>query len=233
MKKISLLVSVGLACLFAAPLARADENIHIDAKGVYMGSDPTDRAGVYGNAVVQPASSSQAAITDSTTGTAGTTLAATVGVQTIPIPLTSLVTGIGTGAMDLLTTYTPGFKFKLLAVDWVTTLAGTGSGATQAFNLKIGSTATTGGVCTVTLASTATVGAITAGTAISALNTGSSADTISLVKAGSGTVFTAGAGYFVIRIQNMDTADAFASLARLQTAIRSGVVNFGIIKGAP
>ena len=156
------------------------------------------------------------AITDSSGGAAASTIAAGVGkLSPITHSLTSLATGLSTSAIDLMTTYTPGFKFKLTSLAFVTTVAGTGAGASQVFNLAIGSTATTGGVLTLTLASQSTIGTVTAATAITALNTGTSTDTISLKMAAGGTVFTAGAGYFLIGIQNMDTADAFASLAAL------------------
>lgn len=153
------------------------------------------------------------ALTDNSTGTASNTIAAGVGVSSFIAPLSSLATGLSTGALDLLTGYTPGYRFQLLAIDWVTTLAGTGAAASQIFNLEINATNVTGGVVTVTLASTATVGSITAGTAITAANIGTATDTISLEMAAGGTVFTAGAGYFVIRIRNLDTSDAAASLA--------------------
>ena len=63
------------------------------------------------------------------------------------------------------------------------------------------------------LADTAAIGQVDAATAITAANTGTASDTISIEMAASGTVFTAGAGYFVIKIQNMDTADALAAIA--------------------
>ena len=151
-------------------------------------------------------------VTDSTTGTASTTLAAGVGVYNMTIPLTSLATGLSTSAIDLMTGIVVGHKFKILDFYFVTTVAGTGSGASQVFNLEIGTTNVTGGVLTVTLASTSDIGEVTTSTAITAANTGSADATLSIEMAASGTVFTAGAGYFVIRIQNMDTADAFASL---------------------
>lgn len=152
-------------------------------------------------------------ITDNSTGSASNTIAAGAGVSTVTIPLTSLATGLSTSAIDLLTTYTPGYAFKLLTFDFVTTIVGAGAGASQVFNLEIGAINVTGGVLTVTLASTNTIGAVTAGTAITGLNTGTAAGTISIEMAASGTVFTSGSGYFVIKIQNMDTADAVASLA--------------------
>lgn len=132
-------------------------------------------------------------------------VASPAGVYQYIHPLTSLVTGLSTAAVDLLTGFTPGHRFKLVKFAFVTTVAGTGSGASQVFNLEIGSTNVTGGVLTLTLANQQTTfGQVTAATAITALNEGTATDTISIEMAASGTVFTAGAGYFVITIQNLD-----------------------------
>lgn len=154
------------------------------------------------------------AITDNSTGTASNTIAAGVGIHTITIPLTSLATGLGVLAIDLLTDYILGYKFKLLSFDFVTTVVGAGAGATQTFNLEIGAVDVTN-TLTVTLASTATIGAVTAGVPnpIVATNTGTAANTLSIEMAAGGTVFTSGAGYFVIKVQNMDEADSAASMA--------------------
>lgn len=152
------------------------------------------------------------ALTDSSGGTAAATIAAGVGKYYLYHPLTSLATGLSTSAIDILTNFPISHKFKLLSFDFVTTVAGTGAGASQTFNLEIGTTNVTGGSLVVTLASTDTIGKVTAGTAITAANTGAAAATLSIEMAAGGTVFTAGAGYFQIGIQNMDTADAFASL---------------------
>lgn len=153
------------------------------------------------------------ALTDNSTGTASNTIAAGVGISTLTIPLTSLATGLSTSALDLLTGYVLGYRFKLLSFDFVTTIVGAGAGASQVFNLEIGSTNVTGGVLTVNLTSTDTIGEVTAGTAITAANVGTAADSISLEMAVGGTAFTSGSGYFLIRVQSMDTADAVASLA--------------------
>ncbi len=118
-------------------------------------------------------------------------------------PLTSLATGLSTAAIDLMTGYTPGFPFKIVGLTFTTTVAGTGTSASQTFNLEIGTTNVTGGVLNLLLADTATIGTIKSATAITALNTGSATDTISLEMAASGTVFTAGAGYFTITLQNL------------------------------
>lgn len=139
-------------------------------------------------------------------------LSSTAGLTMFIHPLTSLATGLGTSAIDILTNLTPGFPFKITSFAFVTTVAGTGSGASQVFNLEIGTTNVTGGVLTLTLASQATIGTVTAATAITAANVGSATDTISIEMAAGGTVFTAGAGYFVIGIQNLQTAAAEAML---------------------
>jgi hypothetical protein len=118
-----------------------------------------------------------------------------------------------TAAADLMTAYTPGYAFELLSLEWVTTTLGTGASASQVINLEIGTTNVTGGVLTLLLADTDTLGKKTAATAITAANTGTAADTISIEVAASGTVFTAGAGYFLLKLRNMDTVNAIASLA--------------------
>lgn len=177
------------------------------AAGLFLGNASTDRVSARGKT---PAAAP--VITDNSGGTLGTTIAAGVGLGSIVHPLTSLATGLSTSAIDILTAYTPGFAFKLTSLAFVTTVAGTGTSASQVFNLTIGSTATTGGVLTLTLASQSTIGVVTSATGITALNVGTAASTISIKMAASGTVFTAGAGYFVIGIQNLDEANAFATL---------------------
>ena len=159
-----------------------------------------------------------AALTDSSGGTASSTLASTIGISQIVFPVGSLAVASGAGfgattAGDVVTAYVPGYKFKLIALDFVTgSLVGAGSSASAPCNLEIGSTNVTGGVCTVTLANTNTIGELTSGTSITAANTGSASDDFSIEKATS-VVFTAGEGSFVVTIQNMDTADAIASIA--------------------
>lgn len=152
-------------------------------------------------------------MTDNSGGTAGTSIAAGVGIHTVTIPLTSLATGLGTSAIDILTEYTPGYKFKLLSFDFVTTIAGAGAGASQTFNLEIATTNVNGGLLNVTLASTNTIGKVTNGAVIISDNEGTAADSLSIEMSAGGTVFTAGSGYFVLKIQNLDDANAFASIA--------------------
>lgn len=153
-----------------------------------------------------------AALTDLSLGVASNTIAATVGVSHY-IQHLDLATGIVAGAQSVTTNLVLGYRFKLLAFDWVTTVVGAGAGASQVWNLDINGVNTTGGVITTTLASTNTVGLITAGTAITGANVGAAGALFSIEKAAGGTIFTGGEGYFVIRIQNMDSADAYASIA--------------------
>lgn len=188
--------------------------------------------GIFGVAPVttQPAGAGQGAFTDSTTGTAGLTLAAGTGVDTIAIPIQ--LASMTTAAADLITAYTPGYRFKVLSVSFATTTLGTGSGASQVLNLAISGTAVTGGVTTLTLATTTPLGNLIAGTSVTAANVGASTDTLSLKVAASGTVFTAGSGALLIKLQNMDTADAAASLARQGNAWRTLLVALGLAKGS-
>ncbi len=126
------------------------------------------------------------------------------GVYNLVHPLTSLATGLSTAAIDLLTSLTLGHRFKVLAIQFVTTVAGTGAAASQTFTTAISGTSVTGGSLNLLLADTDTIGKVKAATAVTALNEGAATDTLSIKMAASGTVFTAGAGYFVIRIQNLD-----------------------------
>lgn len=184
--------------------------------------------------IAQRADASQAAFTDNSTGTVGDTVAAGVGVTTVAIPIQ--LAAMTTSAADLITNYTPGYRFKVLAVDFATTTLGAGAGATQTLNLEIGTTNLTGGVVNVTLASTDTLGEMTAGTAVTAANVGSAADTISVEVAAGGTVFTAGAGVLLVKLQNMDVADFAASMADKWNEIRTSLADvtggLGLIKGA-
>lgn len=151
------------------------------------------------------------AITDNSTGTASNTIAAGVGVTTLMFPIN--LVALTAGAADLMTNYVPGYAFKILAVDAVVITLGTGAGATITLNLEIGATNLTGGVVNPTLANTATLGTLITGTAVTAANVGTNASTLSIEVAAGGTIFTAGQIVLLVKIQNMDSADAAASLA--------------------
>lgn len=158
-------------------------------------------------------------ITDSTTGDNTVSAAAAgFGVYHVSFPCT-LPTG-GTTAVDQLTAFTPGHKFKILKWAYHEAVATTGTNSSRVYNMEIGTTDVGTVLSTVTITTSgAAVGRVIAGTAVSGANTGTSTDTISIEVAASGTTHDAGSGAFVVTIQNMDTADAFAALlAKLKTA---------------
>lgn len=221
-----------LVSLFSIGLATADESIHANSRGLEITSSSVDRVGFHGTApVAQRSGANGTALTDSTGGdVTGATLAASAGITTLSIPIS--LASMTTSAADLVTAYTPGYKFKILAVHFATTTVSAGDGASQAINLEIGTTNVTGGVVTATLAGTDTLGELTAGTAVTAANTGSSSDTISVEVAASGTVFTAGEGVLLIRIQNMDVQDNAAKTAELVNELRATLVAKGLHAGS-
>lgn len=149
-----------------------------------------------------------APVTDSTGGAAQAAAAAGVGVFTVAIPVTLATI---TGAGDVLTNYTPGFKFKLLAASFAVGVPATTGSKLATLNLEIGTTNVTGGDVALTSANCTPLGALVSGSAITALNTGTSSDTIS-VESSSVTAFVEGTGYLLLRMQNMDIADAFAGI---------------------
>ncbi len=153
------------------------------------------------------------AITDNSGGTASDTINVGAQEQILTFPLASLVTSLGAGAVTILNAYKPGFAFQILQLDFVNTVAGTGAGASQTFSAAISGVAVTGGTVNPTLASTGTYGNVTLGTAVTAANVGGSTDSISINMSAGGTAFTAGSGYFVMRLKNLDSANALASLA--------------------
>lgn len=162
-----------------------------------------------------------AALTDNTGGTASSTIAVGTGMFTLAIPIQ--LAAMTTAAADLATNYTPGFRFKVLAIAFVTTTLGTGAAASQVLNMEINSTNLTGGALTLTLATTTPLGNRIDATAITANNVGTATDTLSLEVAAGGTVFTAGAGIVLVQIQNMDTADAAASMASKINSLRTAL----------
>lgn len=178
-----------------------------------------------------PSAATATALTDSTTGTAAATLAAGVGKVIFPlfIDLPTM------SDADQLTTLTPGFKGKILSFDFFTHTAVTTGSKASTLNLEIGTTNVTGGVISLASATATPIGAKIAGSAVTATNTFSSSDTIS-IEATSTTTFIEGSGWLIITLQNMDTADAFASLAdevnklitdvaSIRTQLTAGVVD--------
>lgn len=147
------------------------------------------------------------AFTDNTGGSASSTLAAGVGIHywSFYAKLSDVTAAASVGA------FTPGYAFKILSISWLGLQAGTGAGATITFTPTISGVAITGGVLVPTLAN-ATAGSVVAASTITGANTGTSASTFALT-ASAITAFTNGTGTIIVKVQNTDEANAFASLA--------------------
>jgi hypothetical protein len=104
----------------------------------------------------------------------------------------------GTGAVEYVTDWTPGFSFVVEAVTWYTAVAGTGSGASRTFRVLKGAS-TVVATATLALADTSDVGEAKAFAVTAADAEFSDTDTLTVDFASGGTAFTAGAGNLVIR----------------------------------
>lgn len=225
-----------LSALLATALASAEDYPLIrenpQTKEVEVTRNSSQLLGFHGaTPIAQRSGADGTALTDSTGGSvANATLASTAGITTLSIPIQ--LASMTTSAADLVTAFTPGYKFKILGLSFATTTVSTGDGASQVLNLEIGTTNLTGGALTLTLAGTDTLGELTAATAVTAANTGSASDTISLEVAASGTVFTAGEGVLVVTIQNMDVQDNAAKTAEMVNELRATLVAKGLHAGS-
>lgn len=176
-------------------------------------------------AVTLTASAVAAVTTDSTGGATAAAAAQGVGMYSLVIPVPTDLTALSGGGVDVATGIVIPHKFAIDSWEFITTVAGTGAGASLVFNLEIGAVdvGTVASTCTVTLAGTDTIGKRTAGTAVSGANTGAADATLSLEVAESGTAFTAGSGYFVVWVKNMDVADAMTAMLEDLAALRTGI----------
>lgn len=130
----------------------------------------------------------------------GQDLAAGVSTYVMTIPLT--LVAMTTAAADLMSNFVMPHAGAIIGLSFITNVLGTGSGASMVLNMEINDVNLTGGVLTLTLATTTPLGVKIDATAITALNTFAKGDNITLEVAASGTVFTAGAGFVLITIQN-------------------------------
>lgn len=104
----------------------------------------------------------------------------------------------GTGAATLRAAFTPGFRFIIEKVRWVTTVAGTGAGASRTFRV-LKNASVVAATRTLVLADTAAVGQTVDYTVTAADATFDDDDTLTLDVAAGGTAFTAGQGYVEIQ----------------------------------
>lgn len=197
-----------------------DEQLILGAAATIVPSTGTQADPYVQTAYSTAVRTTTAPVTDSTGGAAQAAAAAGVGVSTIALPI-NLASIVGAG--DVLTAFTPGYKFKILATTFAVTVPATTADKLVTLNLEIGTTNVTGGEVALTSANCTPLGALVAGAAITAANTGAANATIS-VEAASVTAFSEGAGVLYIRIQNMDTADAFAGILA-NNITQSGLVN--------
>jgi hypothetical protein len=147
------------------------------------------------------------AFTDNSGGTASSTIAAGVGIQTIPI-FVNLAQITATSIFS----YTPGFAFKVLAIQFSVEIAVTNAAKGATLTPTVNGSGVTGGALVLTSANCTPKGTTVSGSAISGGNTGTNAQTLGIT-ASSVTTFLEGTGWVLLRIQNMDTANAVASLA--------------------
>lgn len=131
-------------------------------------------------------------------------LANKIGVQILPF-FVNLAEAVGNA--DILTGYVPGFAGKVLSVDFAVCKAVTTGSKRADFNLEIGSTNLTGGVVSVTSAAATPAGAVIAGTAVTAANTFSATDSLS-IEAANVTAHAEGSGWLLVKVQNLDTLNA-------------------------
>ena len=113
---------------------------------------------------------------------------------------------------DLITNLIIGLKFKIISLKWATTFAATTGSKDSDITVEIGATPVTNIAIALDSddSTTDTLGVVTTSDA-DAANTGSGTATVSIIAA-STVAFSEGSGVFLLEVQNMDTADAFASL---------------------
>lgn len=114
-------------------------------------------------------------------------------VLAFPMVLANIANG------DMVTSFTPGFAGRIVSTQFVTDVVASTASKLATLNLEIGTTDVTGGVLSLTTVACNTKGKVAAGTAITATNTFSATDTIS-VEATSVTAFVEGSGSLQIVI---------------------------------
>lgn len=169
---------------------------------------------------LEPTAQTQTSLTDSTGGTPASTLTATVGVSQLAFP----VTNAQIAAAALVSAYKPGYAFKILAVTYAVAVPVTTSGKAATITPSITGVNVTGGVLALTSANSTPLGALVAGSSVTAANTGSATDTITLTGS-SVTTFVEGSGSIILTIQNMDTVNAISSEAAQLALIKTDVAN--------
>ena len=180
-----------------------------------------------GTPVTQPTAAAQAAVTDNSGGTAAPTtgVAAVAFQETIVITFGTMASLANSTVYKVAIPYAFTVSSVLMRVDVPVT---TGSKAAT-LTAQISGTAITGGV--ISAAGTYATGATQAGTAITALNVGAAAATLEIAVS-SVTAFTEGTGHIEFTIVNTSRANAAATQIAEANALRTALVNLGLIKGS-
>jgi len=117
------------------------------------------------------------------------------GYERVVIPFDLALTGVlnTAGQMNVSLSGILGFSCTLERVTLLTSVVGTGAGASQVFNVRKGNaTGSIAGTVTATLANQGTIAVNTVGTVTAANAFFTDADTLTVEKAAGGTVFSAG-----------------------------------------
>lgn len=143
-------------------------------------------------------------------GTPSNQIQPTAGIYNMTIPHSF---ASGTSAGEVVTEIVIGHAFRIIGWYFVADVPGVGASASRVFNMEINTTnvGTVTSTVTATEASTSAKGEVTLGTTVTGANEGSNADTFSIEVAAGGTQFSAGSGYFVVKIQNVDDSNAYAT----------------------
>lgn len=166
------------------------------------------RQGATGNDGTSPASISGVnPFTDNTTGGASDVLSAGVGIKTLAFYCVQAQITATT-----IMSFTPGYAFKVLGIQWSQEIAVTTAAKAATITPAVNGVSVTGGALALTSAACTPKGTTISGSAITAANVGTNTQTLSLV-ASSVTAFSEGTGWIILKIQNMDDANAAASIA--------------------
>ena len=156
-------------------------------------------------------------LTDNTTGVASDTLSVGVGVYILPIYVQ-----LAQITATTICQFTPGHRFSLQGIAFSAEIAVTTAAKLATLTPSIGGVSVTGGALALTSANCTPKGTTVAGSAITAANTGTNAQVVGVV-ASAVTPFTEGTGWVFLKIQNLDVADAFATLASHVNSVQTNL----------
>ncbi len=188
----------------------------------------TETLSFYGyTPVAQPTAAAQAAVTDSSGGTAAPTtgVAAVAFKETIILDIGAMTNIADTVAWKVALPYAFTLSSVLLRIGAPVTTGAKAATLTAGIN----GTPCTGGV--IAAAGAYATGATQAGSAITALNVGTAGQTIDIV-ASATTPFLEGTGWIEATVINNSRANAAATMIAQANALRSALVTLGLLKGS-